>query len=469
MPDKITEGQQSALTQLKQVLMSLLGSGSGPSSLSINQWQDDEVDISANRTIILKNAEERLVTGVVLEPEVADFHGDIYSTEEIFKGMESFITACRKMKLQHSVDSGSEVVECWQTKNDEVIGEQDIKKGTWMLTTRLPEDEFELVKAGSFTGFSIGCKARGEDIKKSANVAKRRLVDFDFAHEGAEISLVDSAANERELVVIKMAGKEGESPDLIDLQKDVNSIVDMFAALLSGNNNDSDTDEQNEQEEAPSLPQLALDSLKNASEVLNQFLGNPLDLQTHAAEGTGGYQDQQSSQSQFMPMVEKSMKDSDIESVLKSEKAQELVTTLVQKALEPVQEELTSVKKENEGLKAACDILQKSEQSQKDAATAKLAEELGMTEDKDLEVLKAAQACGTEAFDRLVEVIKAGQVEKDNSDLLDQQGVDGECVEKSTDGYPVEVVKSAKAAMEADAGLTEAVAYSKAMLAHCSK
>lgn len=134
------------------------------------KFLDKEVEEEKVGLFISKSVDElREVTGIVLIPEQADLHGDIYSEDEIRKAMISFNTLCMNTKLQHSVDSEAKVIESWQSKSDEVLNNKLVKKGTWLMTMKLPKDEWELVKKGSFTGFSIGCKASYEKLTEVNN------------------------------------------------------------------------------------------------------------------------------------------------------------------------------------------------------------------------------------------------------------------------------------------------------------
>jgi hypothetical protein len=125
---------------------------------------DKEIVEDDSKFISKSNDELREVTGIVLVPEEVDLQGDIYSEEEIHKAMISFNTLCNRTKLQHAVGSESQVIESWQAKSDEIINGKVVKKGSWLLTMKLPLTEWEMVKNGMFSGFSVGCRARPENL-----------------------------------------------------------------------------------------------------------------------------------------------------------------------------------------------------------------------------------------------------------------------------------------------------------------
>lgn len=104
-------------------------------------------------------AEERYVFGVVLEPDVVDSQNDTYSAEEVRKAAHRFMEAHAQLGKQHSeiVTGKLKILESYVAPVDFAVGEQVIKAGTWLLAIRVVDDElWTAVKAGSFTGFSIG-------------------------------------------------------------------------------------------------------------------------------------------------------------------------------------------------------------------------------------------------------------------------------------------------------------------------
>jgi len=134
--------------------------------------------------------DERYVLGVVLEPEVVDAQGDIYSAEEIRQAAHRFmeeLTArgpagrarrrrctpsseldsvqqgVRGLGFMHRLEVNEEVkvLESYLAPADLRIGEVRVRKGTWLLAVRLLSDElWAQVKDGELTGFSIGGSAR---------------------------------------------------------------------------------------------------------------------------------------------------------------------------------------------------------------------------------------------------------------------------------------------------------------------
>lgn len=106
--------------------------------------------------------EERFVFGVVLEPDVVDSQNDTYSAEEVRKAAHRFMEQHAQLGQQHAtiVTGKLKILESYVAPVDFAIGGHAIKSGTWLLAIRVVDDVlWESVKAGSFTGFSIGGSA----------------------------------------------------------------------------------------------------------------------------------------------------------------------------------------------------------------------------------------------------------------------------------------------------------------------
>jgi hypothetical protein len=105
-------------------------------------------------------AEERYVLGVVLAPDVVDSQGDTYSADEVRKAAHGWMERTGSLGKQHAEVVAKDqlrVLETYLAPIDFGYGEEKIAKGTWLLAIRVPDDElWSAVKAGSFTGFSIG-------------------------------------------------------------------------------------------------------------------------------------------------------------------------------------------------------------------------------------------------------------------------------------------------------------------------
>lgn len=141
-------------------------------------------DLAIPYTIVKEamSLDEQIVTGVVLEPETIDRTkkdlgdeptgaiGDIYSEEEIRKAMYWWMEeANHSFSYYHQQMGGyalssQDVVllENWQTRIDQIIGNQAIKKGTWMASTRIRSlSLWTDIKAGRINSWSIAAQCLG--------------------------------------------------------------------------------------------------------------------------------------------------------------------------------------------------------------------------------------------------------------------------------------------------------------------
>ncbi len=120
--------------------------------------------------ILKVDDEKRIVTGIVYEPDVLDAHGEFMTAEEIEKAAHQFLKDFRNIDKQHDFVAGqAEVVESWIAKEAGKLGDQDIVKGTWLMSVHVPDDDtWGEIKKGELTGFSMGgVGERVEHVEKS--------------------------------------------------------------------------------------------------------------------------------------------------------------------------------------------------------------------------------------------------------------------------------------------------------------
>lgn len=149
-------------------------------------WGEDDATAASRlgdpfdkTTALLKSLDpndERYVLGIVLEPEVVDAQGDIYSVEEIRAAAHRFMEEFGGLGFMHRlrVNGQVKVLESYLAPTDFALGELTVRKGTWLLAVRVLSDElWDRVKNGELTGFSIGGSARRvpEPVSPAAEVA----------------------------------------------------------------------------------------------------------------------------------------------------------------------------------------------------------------------------------------------------------------------------------------------------------
>ena len=110
--------------------------------------------------------EERVVFGIVLEPDTVDAQGDTISADEIEKAAHRFMSDFRNLGVQHEeiVDGDAlQLLESYVAPVAMTIAKKKIKAGTWLMKERVVSDDLWAgVKSGAITGFSIG----GSGIRK---------------------------------------------------------------------------------------------------------------------------------------------------------------------------------------------------------------------------------------------------------------------------------------------------------------
>ena len=122
------------------------------------------------------NEEKRLATFLVLEPQdedytTSDLHGDWYDLDTVEDACHSFNRFCRKANLFHLVDTTVfEFVESYITEADMVLGEEPIKKGSWLAKIYVNKSDagdliWKSIKSGEFNGLSVQCEGFVSDIE----------------------------------------------------------------------------------------------------------------------------------------------------------------------------------------------------------------------------------------------------------------------------------------------------------------
>lgn len=143
----------------------------------INPGPKDGSDLPWNKPISkqvnifkVENEEMRLVTGVVLMPDIEDSQGDVVSEDEIVSAAHAFMSDYRKQMadvgiMHKSTNQKIEIVESSIAPQDLTINNAMVKKGSWLISVKVRDDAvWKKVKDGTFSGFSIGGKGQREPI-----------------------------------------------------------------------------------------------------------------------------------------------------------------------------------------------------------------------------------------------------------------------------------------------------------------
>lgn len=108
---------------------------------------------------------ERIVTGVVADPETVDSYGNIMDAETIRRAALEFMEYFQNMGVNHekgpdgkpvTLNDQIRILESWVTREESIINGRRVPAGAWVLTVRVVSDEiWEGVLNGEFIGFSL--------------------------------------------------------------------------------------------------------------------------------------------------------------------------------------------------------------------------------------------------------------------------------------------------------------------------
>lgn len=121
-------------------------------------WIESDADPLIERITKADDDEKRLVYGVVMQPDVFDLHDDTISDDDLERSAHDYLVRSRAVKQQHSgTHRDVDVVESYIAPIDFDLGEQQIKKGAWVVVVKVNDDSLWAdVKAGRVTSFSPG-------------------------------------------------------------------------------------------------------------------------------------------------------------------------------------------------------------------------------------------------------------------------------------------------------------------------
>lgn len=148
-----------AITDARISFVSLVDKAANKRSFLITKATDGNAQFSTYGRIIKADAEHHFITGIVYEPNTEDAHGNFMTEEEITKAAYWYAKNGNQVDLQHDFEAleSADVVESWVAKADFKIGEETVKKGTWLMTVEVAdEDVWNAVQKGEITGFSMG-------------------------------------------------------------------------------------------------------------------------------------------------------------------------------------------------------------------------------------------------------------------------------------------------------------------------
>lgn len=157
MPENIKKSY--AISDAKIAFVSLVDKAANKHRFLITKSEGNKAEFQSYGRIIKKDAEKHYVTGIVYEPMVEDTDGNYMTEDEITKAAHWFMKNAGDADIQHCFEKaeGVEVVESYVAKCDMEIEGQPIKKGTWLMTMEVADDEvWDKIEKDEITGFSMG-------------------------------------------------------------------------------------------------------------------------------------------------------------------------------------------------------------------------------------------------------------------------------------------------------------------------
>lgn len=134
--------------------------------LKIDKQADGSLVYDLSIPIVkVSSDEERLIYGIVYEPDVVDAQGDSASAHEIRKACHKFMMESGVIGVMHKEEAGNRVtiVENFIAPISYQEGGQMVRKGAWVMGMKVKDDALWAdVKSKKITGLSMGGRARAD-------------------------------------------------------------------------------------------------------------------------------------------------------------------------------------------------------------------------------------------------------------------------------------------------------------------
>ncbi|CAI6231354.1 Peptidase-S78-2 domain-containing protein [Bacillus subtilis] len=160
---------------------------------------EKQPDFQKEVKVIAKEADEqKLVYGIVYEPDTVDAHGDFMTAAEIEKAAHGFLKDAREIDKQHDFQGGvGAVVESYVAPADFEMNGETIKKGSWVLVTKASEEIWEEIKKGEITGYSMAGVADIAKQEEPVSPDEKGLFNFLKNFFAGNISLSKGAVQDK--------------------------------------------------------------------------------------------------------------------------------------------------------------------------------------------------------------------------------------------------------------------------------
>ncbi|RYF12795.1 MAG: hypothetical protein EOO40_00380 [Deltaproteobacteria bacterium] len=129
------------------------------------------VNKAAHKVVQIAKADDdkRICYGVVLEPHSADGQGDVMTPEDIEAAAHGYLSTSRVIGSEHGAPIDAVPIESFIAPQnltfDGPQGRTTVTKGSWVMGVKvINDDHWQMVKAGDYTGFSVGGYGLREDV-----------------------------------------------------------------------------------------------------------------------------------------------------------------------------------------------------------------------------------------------------------------------------------------------------------------
>ena len=324
------------LENVKVTHVSYVDKAANKKSFFLTKAEGEPTFETAVKLVTKADDPQKLVYGVVYEPETEDAHGDYMDAETIEKAAHSFMEDYQQIDKQHDfTTSAGKVVESYVAPVDMTIEDTTISKGTWVLVTKATDEMWEDIQKGEFTGYSLAGTAEVEEIKKQTkNNFNRRKTFRDVnaaieAFQSAAWSILDNYSSDDADKVAEIQKEVSELSELIGTIQTTKAVTKQ--GVVNGIKSFFSTKKSKEEHE------MTEEELKKAlGEALNPITERLQKLED-AKNGEGELTDEEKKKKEEEAAAKKKVK--------KEAFTAEDITKAVQEAVAPLNEKVETLEK----------------------------------------------------------------------------------------------------------------------------
>ncbi|EMT54244.1 phage-like element PBSX protein xkdF [Brevibacillus borstelensis AK1] len=262
-----------ALKDARITHISLVDKGANGKPFAIIKEEGKE-SLQKDIRIAKTDKAKQIVYGVVYEPDVEDAHGDTMTAEEIEKAAHGFMERQNTYNIdkQHDLDANKGyVVESYIAPVDMELGDQEIKKGSWVAGVKVTDaDTWAQIEKGEITGFSMWGVGKREKIEEASLDTGDETVEKGLLHSIAKAisRIIKGDVHDKPERKIVKAGRKISAARMEKLKEAHTTLTDLLAEVEDKEDEDVKTE----------------DIQKALTAALNPITKQLQDLQTEVAQ-----------------------------------------------------------------------------------------------------------------------------------------------------------------------------------------